>query len=216
MKKLLSVIVAVLCLIATPVTAQEDFRIANVSNAVVYGGVYVGPYTGQLGTMYFDAFCVDYLNHIRVGQYHSANITSFTGDITANTRWGQYYGTDAIYGYRAAAYLASQFSVTPYGYRNVEWGTLHSAMWNIFTPNAPNWNLPTEGLIADALVAQDTMDLSDWVIITDTSVEDGLGGKQEFIARMPVSTVPEPATMFLLASGLIGVGVMKRKKIIGG
>lgn len=221
MKKLLSVMVVTLLLLVTPLTAQEDFRIANVDNAVVYNGVYVGAYTGQLiGMPYFDAYCVDFLHYAHVGRWLDVNITSIDDASLSNTRWGQYFDDDVStrIRYRTAAYLASQFAVTSYGSNNVNWGQLHTAMWRTFTPWAPQWEFDgavgsPEDLIAGAVLAQDTMDLSDWVIVSDVTIdENGRRGTQEFMARRPMSPVPEPATVFLIGSGLLGLGIIHRRK----
>lgn len=155
------------------------------------------------GGKVFDAFCVDYLNGIDLAHY-TANFTSIQ-DLISNAsnldrvRFGNQ--ADAISKYKRAVWLATQFATNAPGVGNATWAGIHDALWGQFTPN-PLW-----GTLGDPwLTAAGNADLSgfnwnNWVIVSDASMQDHVGGNQEFL----VYVAPEPGTIILLGSGLVAV-----------
>lgn len=130
------VFAAALTLLALPnlARAQDDvsfqdgdqIRLQNVNNAVVaaWGGVYLGPYTGQLMSdptqPTFTMYCVDYYHDVSVGQTWTVNASNLAGSNLSQTR----LGASGLGTYQQSAYLASLFS---------SWNALSNVVWN---PNA--------------------------------------------------------------------------------
>lgn len=188
MKRLLSYSLA-LALVALPsaAPAQDDvtfhdgdqIKLHDVNDAVVasWGGVYLGPYTGQLmsdpTTPTFTMYCVDYDHEVSVGQTWTINESKLGGGDLSQTR----LGNTGLGTYQKSAYLASLFgswstlssmawnpggSTQTFGQyfaskgvtwtkRNV-WSGIHAAMWSLTSPpfptGAPYVSNPT---LADAL-----------------------------------------------------------------
>ncbi len=123
------------------------------------------------------------------------------------------------------------------GAQDLAWGipTNEPQIWNQLKSTQPGGdpNYPWEGVIADALLNGGAFITSgqaaNWIVITDArwSAEspcftinrenpgqDNQNCIQEVLKYDVVSTVPEPATMGLMAVGLVGLGVagMRRRK----
>lgn len=184
MKRLLSYALA-LTLVALPnaARAQDDvtfqdgdqIRLANVDNAVVasWGGVYLGPYTGQLMSdptqPMFTMYCVDYDHEISLGQTWTINESNLGGADLSQTR----EGVSGLGTYQQTAYLASLFSSwdllsgvkwdpshsnqtfgqyfasigagVTWNQRNA-WSGIHAAIWSLTSAS-----FPTAGSLADQL-----------------------------------------------------------------
>jgi hypothetical protein len=184
----------VLLFVSPPAFAQsfqQDITLTG-AGSTPYSGVYVGPYTASVpGLPSLDVFCVDFLNRVKIGDTWTAKFTSLSSFLTEseNTRFGQLFGSGAVNQtfakYQQAAYLSTKFAGLDPGPGNVRYGSLHQAMWNIFTPDDPNWTYP-DGYkmpaqwIAEAQGADlSQLDLEYWYVITDVNTVDGVGGKQE-------------------------------------
>ena len=201
--------------IAPAARAQTpQLRFDNVSGANAFG-YYVGPFTGTLfrpGTaMGLTIFCVDFLNHVDFGEQQPVAISSLAaGSLAATRHPGQ------LEAYRKAAWLSDQFATNSQD----RWGGIQAAMWQIFSPGAPDggtdatdarteayWQERANVFISSA--SYQTYDWSRFYVLTDARAA-GLAsgaGMQEFITSTP-NVVPEPATWALLAGGLAGVGVV--------
>ena len=196
---------------------------ANVgSYAVAYnfadaGSVYVGPYL-----LTFDMFdsaikpivCVDFNNHFQNAAPYLANLTLLSSDdatMASRTRIGQLLGGDeSITRYTKMVWLATQFETAP----TTQWGGIHGAIWNLQGPSgAPSATLNSDiqfwlDQLADADLS--TVNLSGFAVVTDTQTLNGVGGSQEFLVRSNV--VPEPSTWLLMATGLLGVMILARRR----
>ena len=203
----------------------------------VWGGVYTakegGTITGNggyVGGHTIDIICVDLLNDVNYGQqYHAWKQTlSATMDRTL-LRWGGY--SDWYTRYKRAAWLSDQFAGQGNGSLQVK--AIHTAIWRTFT-NAQIDQVPVagygdqavwaaaQGWMAQAATEQaliDANDASHWnrFIVLSDQAEQGAGsgatwnpltgGTQEFM-----STVPEPASIFLMGTGLLGVAFVGRRR----
>lgn len=212
MKRSTFALIAILALgFAQPAVGQAQVKFKFKSGGpVASNGVRVGPYQAQAlslpGQPVMDIYCVDFLHGIRGGTVWDANMSQMSGDLS-NTRFGNAFRSR----YQKAAWLSMQFSNTD----EAEWGGLHSAIWNIMTPGHPGWGAGEQSYWFGLAEANyESVDLSQWSVVTDVRAIGMQGGVQEFIT--PNVVTPEPITLTLLGSGLLGIGAMRRRRRMSG
>lgn len=213
--------------IARPAAAQTgDFKFLSGS------GVWsvlpqVGTYHGQLDGQNIDVWCVDFLNHIAPGNAYKVNITGLSGaESLSRTRFGN------LAAYQQAAWLAGQFASQPHS----NWGYIHIAIWNLTSPGTPGGfsaaiNAQVAFWLGQAASEYGKYNYSNVYVLTDIAVAEckrlhpnsgpwnGCGHQEQiYIGQgglIELTTTPEPASMFLLAIGLVGLsaaGAVKRRK----
>lgn len=201
-----------------PSQAEFDFVGASPGIAGTFG-TYVGPYTGDLiGDAFgqFSIYCVDYLHYAQ--DIDLVNVSPLSGSLT-NTRMGSFGSTQ----YTQAAYLSSLFESWgdysdggTYSKQTV-WSGLHAAIWSV-TSDVTVGSGDTETLRNEFLTEASSVtnlasvDLDEWFVLTnvDLGSSDYDGTGQEFLVRR---TVPEPATMLLMLTGLVMLIGASRKRI---
>jgi hypothetical protein len=170
------------------------------------GSFYVSPYIGTLDGQKIFMYCVDFTHNVSVGDTWVANVTSLGGDFTgATTRFGN---ADA---YRQAAWMTTHSA----GYSAED---LQDAIWYLFypqvwagglTPTNPQFNNAANLVSLAQAQVLSADDFSYFKVLTDNTPNPLTGEKQEFL----VQVTPEPASLVLLATGLLGiVGVARRRK----
>lgn len=200
-----------------------SFRISGST-----GNYFAGPNTMRfagLGAQQGDIVCVDPLNAITNGLEYRADITLLTSPaalIGSRTRAGQLLDDAvAIARYRDAVWLASQFTTAN---RTTDWAFLQGAIWSVMSNGAVTGGTAAmttgiDGWLAQLASARSAgfvgTDFSQWAIVTDVRVGDapaqpGMAGTQEFLVRTNV--VPEPSTYALMATGLLMVGALARRR----
>ncbi|MBC7842319.1 MAG: PEP-CTERM sorting domain-containing protein [Gemmatimonadaceae bacterium] len=196
---------------ATVGTYSVAYQFADV------GTQRVGPYA-----LTFDMFdgaikaivCVDFNNHFQNAAPYLANLTLLSSDaatMASRTRVGQVLGGDVgLTRYTKMVWLALQFETEP----TTQWGGIHGAIWSLqgAAGGPAVAQNPSIQFWLDQLAGADlsTVDLGGFAVVTDTRTLNGLGGSQEFLVRSNV--VPEPSTYLLLATGMLGVAILARRR----
>ena len=174
-------------------------------------GYYVGTYRGVLvsepGTPTLDLYCVDFLHHVSVGQQWTANFSNLAGDLT-DTRYGNVMRSR----YEMAAWLTTQYP----GQSSVTTGNIQGTVWNLFSNTG--LSLSDGGFwLAEAQdhYLTDGLDYSKFNVVTDVNKRDPRSA-QEFLTTTtvtpPPTVTPEPATLILLGSGMLGVMLVGWKR----
>ncbi|HUF76261.1 MAG TPA: PEP-CTERM sorting domain-containing protein [Longimicrobiales bacterium] len=166
-------------------------------------GVQVGPYRGRFlypTTAQFSIYCVDY-DHYAMDQ--EVDVTWLNGGSFGETRLGSHANPFEVY--RRAAYLSSLFETTA----DSEWGEIHAAIWSL---TSDLQGQDTGDYLT--MSVPDHFSTADWYILSPLNASgpefDGTG--QEFLMRV---SVPEPATFLLMASGLLLLAALSRKRLVG-
>lgn len=184
--------------------------------------------SGQTYTSSFDVFCVDMFNPATIGQTYTARITAVLSPVQNFARFTDAAATDR---YKQAAFLAGQWG----GLTGADVDDLQRAIWYVMydgfvnpavggsTSLVPSSVMTTRAnqfvTLAKTVKAANYagVDFSTAFILTDVNGANKLtGGTQEFVTAArytaPVSTVPEPATVALMGSGLVGLVVVARRR----
>jgi hypothetical protein len=205
----LSLVVAVAATsqIAVAQPIGMKFQSGPSTPAVTGYGYYVGPFSGTVTSNptlpTISLFCVDILNQISWGQSWQANVSSLMAGGLGLTR----HGNAKLDAYKKAAWLTTQYSLNS----TTQWAGIQAAIWNLLNPGSPNGGAAEQTWLTAANTfasssAYSTFNWSQFRIITAVGAA-GLkqgGGTQEFITTADPYVTPEPATLILLATGLIG------------
>lgn len=205
MKKIVCLLSAVFCLGALSGSAKAD------TLTYVGSSSDIGPYQMQLNrTTSVNLFCMDDFREIYVGETWQVSI--YTGDhfYTTNTH-------STNFKYMEEAYIYSMLGQSNGHGHTYTRTDVQQALWYIFDHNADtNW-------WADALVANagsfnyTTAFLDDYSFYIPTNWSWWDGQPQDMIGSTPSSPVaptPEPSTLFLLGSGLIGAAGAMRRRVL--
>ncbi|HWY06548.1 MAG TPA: hypothetical protein VNY24_06780 [Candidatus Acidoferrales bacterium] len=190
------------------------FAYADGTVSMVFTGVngandgqyYVSPYFGTMNGQTVTLFCDDIINEVSFGQMWDANVTNLATAVNTNNFSQTRYGgvtTSAVYGnatmaYEEAAWLTTQFASNPGDLVNLQY-----ALWDIMNPGARgSGDMDVQTWLMRASQNYDTINLSDFEIVTNCGPLMLTGQVQEFIVQ-----TPEPGTLALLICGMLAVCV---------
>lgn len=182
-------------------------------NGAVVGGVYADPYYGTINGQAATLVCDDYSHDTYMNESWTANVSTFPS--LTNVRFGQPGSTAQLLEYEEAGYLYNTLLANPSDY-----GDISLALWGIFDSNLTTTTLYTNSNAdywADLAETNhgDAAAYSNLEILTPVSVVswgDAPSNKQCGLPQEFITSVPEPASLFLVFGLMLGLALIRRRR----
>jgi hypothetical protein len=186
--------------LADPIPVTMTLLYTGSNNS---GGVFTYPYYFSInGGAATPLMCDSFTNHVSVGE-------TWTADVTGLLSGKGLYG-NKILDYKAAGILFLEVVSGKISANDGNW-----AVWNLFTSGITN-DPAVLALDLSALAQAKTAKASYFkglVLYTPVGASPGRG-PQEYIGFGNPMATPEPGTLLMLGTGLVGIGGMMRRKLL--